>query len=46
MQAHTSNEALDANPRSVGEGPPGQSTSQPGDQVLSSNDWTRKHNLA
>ena len=46
MQTHTSNQALDADARSVGEGPPGQSTSQPGDQVFPSNDWTRKHNLA
>ena len=30
----------------MGEGPPGQQAGQLGAQVLPSNDWTRKHNLA
>ena len=46
MQAHPGHQALDADARSVGEGPPGQQAGQLGDQVLPSNDWTRKHNLA
>ena len=46
MQAYPGHQALDANPGSVGEGPPGQQAGQLGDQVLPSNDWTRKHNLA
>ena len=46
MQAHTKHPALDADARGVGEGPPGQQAGQLGDQVLPSNDWTRKHNLA
>ena len=46
MHAHTSNEALDADARGVGEGPPGQQASQPGDQVLPSNDWSSEYNLA
>ena len=46
MQAHPGHQALDADARGVDKGPPGQQAGQLGDQVLSSNDWTRKHNLA
>ena len=46
MQAHPGHQTLDADARGVGEGPPGQQAGQLGDQVLPSNDWTRKHNLA
>ena len=46
MQAYPGHQALDADARSVGEGPPEQQASQPGDQVRPSNDWTAQRHLA
>ncbi len=46
MQAHPSNEALDADARGVDQRPPGQQAGQLGDQVLPSNDWTAQRHLA
>ena len=46
MQANPGHQSLDANPGSVGEGPPAQQAGSLSDQVLSSNDWTREYNLA